>query len=143
MDFIVIGGHAVAAHGYARATRDVDIVFSRDERSCAKLAAALSELGASILVADLPAPGGEITSSWLRNGGQFIFQTKHGTLDAFTWISGNSYESLEEGAVAIELGDGTALQVCGYDDLLAMKERAQRPKDEEDLRNLRSLDDQR
>jgi hypothetical protein len=31
--FVVVGGYAVAAHGYERATRDVDIVFATDLES--------------------------------------------------------------------------------------------------------------
>lgn len=143
VDFVVIGGHAVAAHGFARGTRDVDIVFATTQDSCTRLARVLTELDASIVIADLPAPGGKITGKWLAEGGQFIFRTRHGMLDAFSWIAGNDYDALASNGLTVQLVDGTSFRVCGYDDLLAMKQRAGRPKDEEDLRNLRALDPDR
>jgi hypothetical protein len=62
VDFVVIGGHAVAAHGFERGTRDVDIVFSTERTSCERLAATLDELDASISIADTPPPEGKITA---------------------------------------------------------------------------------
>src|SRR3954453_12328509 len=32
LTFVVIGGHAVAAHGFARATEDLDLLTSKDQR---------------------------------------------------------------------------------------------------------------
>jgi predicted nucleotidyltransferase len=39
LPFLVIGGHAVNAHGYSRVTQDLDILVARDQRSewCASL----------------------------------------------------------------------------------------------------------
>ncbi|MGI8944920.1 MAG: hypothetical protein ACR2GL_01600 [Thermoleophilaceae bacterium] len=143
VEFVLIGGHAIAAHGFARGTRDVDIVFATSAESCARLARALADVGASIVVADLPAPGGRITAGWLADGGRFIFSTRYGTLAAFSWVAGNDYAALDSRGITVRLAEGTTLRVCGYDDLIAMKERARRPKDEEDLRNLRALDVER
>jgi hypothetical protein len=139
--FVVIGGHAVAAHGYERATRDVDIVFSPDAASCERLAQLLVGLDAKVRIADLPAPGGAITGGWLAGGGHFVFSTVHGLLDALTWIAGLDYAALESRALTAELADGTQIAVCGYDDLVMMKRIADRPRDREDLRELALLRD--
>jgi hypothetical protein len=127
--FVVIGGHAVAAHGYERATRDVDIVFSTERESCERFANMLRRFDASVRVADLPAPGGEITGEWLAGGGHFVFATVHGLLDALSWIAG------------FELTDGTQLRICGYEELVEMKRVADRPRDREDLQELEALRD--
>ncbi len=137
--FVVIGGHAVAAHGYERATRDVDIVFSTDRENCERFAQLLRRLDASVRVADLPAPGGSITGEWLAGGGHFVFVTAHGLLDALSWIAGLDYEALDSRALAADLADGTQLRICGYDDLVTMKRAADRPRDREDLRELKTL----
>ena len=137
--FVVIGGHAVAAHGYERATRDVDIVFATDPENCARLCALLRQLDATVRLADLPAPGGEITADWLAGGGHFVFATTHGPLDALSRVAGLDYPALESRALTIELGDGTPLRICGYDDLVAMKRLAGRPRDAEDLRELNAI----
>jgi hypothetical protein len=137
--FVVIGGHAVAAHGYERATRDVDIVFSTDRENCERFAELLRRLEASVRAADLPAPGGRITAEWLSGGGHFVFATAHGLLDALSWIAGLDYAELDSRALIAELADGTELRICSYDDLVALKRAADRPRDREDLRELAAL----
>ncbi len=139
--FVVIGGHAVAAHGYERATRDVDIVFSTDRENCERFSALLHRLAATVRVADVPAPSGRITAEWLATGGHFVFATAHGLLDALSWIAGLDHTTLESRALTAELADGTELRVCSYDDLVAMKRLADRPRDREDLRELEALRD--
>lgn len=137
--FVVIGGHAVAAHGYERATRDVDIVFSTDRENCERFAELLHRIDASIRIADLPAPGGKITTEWLAGGGHFVFATAHGLLDALSWIAGLDHPALESRALTAELADGTRLRICGYEDLVTMKRVADRPRDREDLLELEAL----
>lgn len=139
--FVVIGGYAVAAHGYERATRDVDIVFATDIENCERFAAALRRLDARVRVADLPPAGGEIAADWLAAGGHFVFATAHGLLDALSWIGGFDHAALDSRALTVELADGTQLRVCGYDDLVAMKRIADRPRDREDLRELEAVRD--
>ena len=46
VDFLVIGGVAVAAHGYVRATKDVDIVPAPERANLERLLAALRALDA-------------------------------------------------------------------------------------------------
>ena len=137
--FVVIGGHAVAAHGYERATRDVDIVFSTDSENCERFAELLRRVDASVRVADMPAPDGTITGKWLATGGHFVFGTAHGLLDALSGIAGFDHAALDSRALTAELTDGTELRICGYDDLVAMKRVADRPRDREDLRELEAL----
>lgn len=139
LDFIVIGGHAVAAHGYVRATRDVDIVYSTDPDNCARFSTALQKLDASIEVADTPPPGGELNSDWLAAGGHFVFATTHGPLDALSWVAGLDFETLGSGAETVELADGTRIRVCGYDDLVKMKTVGDRPRDRQDLLELEAI----
>jgi hypothetical protein len=46
IEFVVIGGFALAPHGYIRATKDIDIVPDPDPQNLARLAAALLDLEA-------------------------------------------------------------------------------------------------
>ena len=46
--FLIIGAHAVAHHGYPRATKDVDIWVGRDMGNAERMAAALREFGANL-----------------------------------------------------------------------------------------------
>lgn len=141
VQFVVIGGYAVAAHGYERATRDVDIVFATDLENCDRFAAVLRQIEARVRLADLQPPDGAISAPWLAAGGHFVFSTGHGILDALSWIAGFDYAALESRALTVELSDGIELRVCSYEDLVAMKQLAGRPRDHEDLRELEALRD--
>jgi hypothetical protein len=44
VDFIIVGGAAATAHGSARLTQDLDVVYARDPHNLRRLVAALSPL---------------------------------------------------------------------------------------------------
>ena len=44
VEYILVGGIAAAAHGSARATQDIDVVYRRDPENLKKLVRALSPL---------------------------------------------------------------------------------------------------
>jgi hypothetical protein len=44
VDFVVVGGVAVVAHGHVRATIDLDVCYSRTPENLERLAAALAPL---------------------------------------------------------------------------------------------------
>lgn len=139
VEFVLVGGHAVAAHGHERATRDVDIVFATSAENGQRFAAALAEAGALVSLADVPEPRGGITGEWLAAGGHFRFTTELGPLDALSEMSGRAYADLAPGAVAADLGDGTIVRVCSYEDLVALKQQAARPQDLLDLERLEEV----
>lgn len=56
-----------------------------------------------------------------------------------SWIPGFDHTALDSRALDVELADGTPLRVCSYEDLVAMKQLAARPRDLEDLRELDAL----
>src|SRR5439155_13639667 len=60
VDFTVIGGIAVIAHGHPRNTRDIDFVAATDRTNLARLAAALRELDAELWGVDADLLGIEI-----------------------------------------------------------------------------------
>lgn len=138
---MVIGGHAVAAHGFERATRDVDIVYSPALASCERLTAVLAELRAEVMFADQPPRGGGIDALWLAEGGHFRFATESGPLDALSQVAGFDYGALREDAISVELDD-YELAVCSYESLIVMKRAGGRPRDEEDIKGLAEARDE-
>jgi hypothetical protein len=48
VDYLTIGAWAVIAHGYVRATADIDFVARLDEQNMVRLGTALSELNARL-----------------------------------------------------------------------------------------------
>lgn len=53
VDFLVVGGYAVAYYGYPRATKDIDIFVRADHENAAKLYKALAEFGAPLTEFDV------------------------------------------------------------------------------------------
>jgi hypothetical protein len=53
VEFMVVGAHALAFHGIARFTQDLDLWMRRSEENVAKLHKALSDFGLSIAESDL------------------------------------------------------------------------------------------
>src|SRR3954449_5556788 len=128
VDYIVIGGFAVGAHGFPRATNDLDIVPDPSSSNLQRLATALRELEAvNHGTGDFdPAefPFDPLDPSQLAEGGNFLLMTRAGRLDVMQWVPGIpgdvAFEHLARGAVATELND-RAVHVCSRDDLIVMK----------------------
>lgn len=146
VDFVVIGGVAVARHGFVRATKDVDIVPDPARANLGKLLAALTDLEAEPLTLqnlrrrELPL---ELTLDSLAAGDNWDLRTKHGRLDVMQYIDGavearEDYLRLRREAVASDLGAGTVL-FAGYEELLDLKHLAGRDVDLVDIRALREV----
>lgn len=134
--YVVIGGVAVGAHGYVRATKDLDIVPDRTSENIKRLSDALVALEAAI-----PAKGGrryepERDEAPLHMGQSAVLDTRYGKLDIVQRIPGVlSWVELEEAAVEAELL-GVPVRICSLEHLRRMKEAAGRERDRADLAEL-------
>ncbi len=146
VDFIVIGGYAVAAHGFARATKDIDICPSSGDDNLQRLAAALSELEAKPIGLDEFEGEFDLEPDLdgLKMGGNWTLMTNHGRLDVMQTFS---FEGADEGEGGF--GDlaphtverdflGHRVRFCSYDDLLRMKHAANRAQDKVDVESLKA-----
>jgi predicted nucleotidyltransferase len=134
VDYVVIGGIAVIAHGHTRNTRDVDLMAAGTRENLEKLAAAFRDLGARrsgvdahLLEIDVYDP------ATLANGANFTLETEAGGLDYFTEVPGAAaFNELRERALVVDL-EGLRIQVVGLDDLIRMKQASGRPHDLSDI----------
>lgn len=136
VDFILIGGLAATLHGSAMMTGDADIVYERSPANLDRLGVALIEMEATLrgIDEDLPFTPDART---LKNGWNFTFVTKFGSLDCLSWPDGmTSYEQLSSNAVEVEL-DGYWIPIASIDDLIEMKSAAGRGKDIEGIEHLK------
>lgn len=140
VEFLVIGGVAVGFHGYVRATKDVDIVPAPDPENLAKLAAVLATLDAHLEGADdfdsgeIPDP---LDPEALALGGNWVLRTRLGRFDIMQWIGEEElWGRLAPTAIEAEIS-GLVVRMVGYEELIAMKEKAGRPEDLIDLQRLR------
>lgn len=142
---IIIGGVAVAAHGYPRPTIDLDVVPNPDRSNLTRLSNALRELhavaaeGDEFAAAESPMDACDVDD--LAGGGNFRLDTDLGPLDVMQWIAGidveDLYGELDARALTFTL-DNVPLRYCGLGHLRAMKQAAGRPRDLDDLEHLPS-----
>ena len=136
VEFIVVGGVAVGAHGYLRATRDLDVVPNPEPANLLRLARALVAIDAC-----LPLAGGRRFDlprhlPRLERGANMTLDTEHGAVDVIQRAPGvPPFETLDSSAVEADLL-GVTVRIVSLQHLRAMKEAAGRAQDRADLENL-------
>lgn len=141
VSFILIGGFAVIAHGYARATKDIDLVPEPTESNFDRLLTVLADLDYSILGTEEFEPD-EIVHPDLEAlcaGGSWVLNTRFGRLDILQFLEPDlRYEHLAEGAFWEEVF-GHRIRFCSYENLILMKKAAGRAQDLADIEQLRAI----
>jgi len=133
--FVLIGGVAVAAHGYVRATEDLDLVPDPDRENIRHLVDALLYIG-SVVPGAGRRPLGAPEQRALARGKSLSLATDLGAIDIVQRADGvPGFHELVEDAVATELL-GIPVLVCSLAQLRAMKEAAGRTQDRADLERL-------
>ncbi|HEX6152274.1 MAG TPA: nucleotidyltransferase [Solirubrobacterales bacterium] len=133
--FVLVGGLAVNAWGYLRATRDVDVVPDPDPDNLERLDALLRELGGKVDAGGRLLDSDAITT-FLRTGDRTLVQTELGQVDVLQGLPQvPRFEDLEKQARSVDI-EGLAIMVCSLDHLLEMKRASDRPRDQEDVEAL-------
>lgn len=139
MEFIVVGGLAVGAHGHPRATKDVDIVPAPSRENLARLANVLERLDYEIVGMEEFGREEAVQPDLegLVGGGSWVLRTIYGRLDIMQLVPPDlEFEDLRDEAFEDEVF-GLRISFCGYQDLVTMKQAADRPEDRLDLERLR------
>jgi hypothetical protein len=143
VDYVLIGGVAVQAHGYIRATNDLDIVAAPDLANLSRLGEALTELEARLArserVVNVDDP------HLLRRAPLIPLVTKHGRLDLINLdqLPGapRSYKDLRARAIIARVADH-GVPVASVDDLIRLKRAAGRDIDLADIAALTRTDEE-
>ena len=89
VDFVIVGGVAMSAHGSAHVTQDLDVCYSRAPDNLERLVQALALLKPRLRVEGEPE---ELPFLWdaetLRRGLNFTLMTHHGDVDLLGEVSG-------------------------------------------------------
>jgi hypothetical protein len=125
---VIIGATAFPVHGYARATLDIDIFIEPTVDNAERARTALAAFGYDL--SDVSAEDLLKTKVLIR---QYLLET-----DIHPFVKGVSFDEVWLGRVEDRIGT-TPAAFASLDDLIRMKEAADRPKDREDLRALRAL----
>jgi len=128
VDYVLIGGVAVQAHGHPRTTQDMDLTPNPNIGNLARLRAALIELHARPVGAARP----NKLPLDLPPTGVLELDTDAGGVDVhFDPPGAAAYDDLRGRALELDLG--TLVAVAGRDDLISMKRASGRPIDRSDI----------
>ncbi len=130
VEYLIVGGHAVAFHGHPRFTGDIDFFIRATPANAQRVLSALVSFGFG---------GVGITENDLIERGRVVsLGHPPNRIDILTSISGVDFESAWEARVQTLLDD-QPVALLGRDDLLKNKEASGRQKDKADLEKLRAL----
>jgi hypothetical protein len=123
VEFLVVGGYAMAFHGYVRATGDIDLWIRISEENAARVWRALESFGAplfNLTLEDLQTP-------------DIVFQIGNvpSRIDIITEIDGVRFEEAWCESQTIEI-EGLQIPVIGKRQLLINKQSTGRAKDRND-----------
>ena len=120
VEFMLVGGYAVALHGWPRMTFDIDFWIMANPQNAAAVMRALKAFGAPLM--DLK------EEDFHKPGMVFQIGAEPQRIDILSAISGVAYEDAVSRVVRMEV-DGLSLKVIALDDLIANKRASGRPKD--------------
>jgi hypothetical protein len=142
VDFVLVGGVAAAAHGSARSTNDLDIVYARSKDNISRLIAALGALSPYLRGAPSGLPF-RFDEATVERGLNFTLTTSLGDLDLLGEITGGGrYEDLLPHTIRIQ-AFGASCLCLDLDWLIRVKRAAGRPRDLEVIAELEALREER
>jgi hypothetical protein len=127
VDFVLVGGHAVAFHGWPRFTGDIDFFVRPTSENAERVLEVVRAFG--FATPDLSA---ELFTQPKRN---VQLGRPPNRIDILTWISGLSFDEAWASHDTAML-DGLALPILGRDALILNKRASGRAKDLADLEQL-------
>lgn len=123
-DFIVVGAYALAAHGFPRATGDIDIWIRNTPENAQKVMTALVEFGAPLT--DLS------TEDFIASDSIVQIGVEPRRIDLLTRIDGVEFEEAWSHKLEVTV-DNVSIYVLSRTDLLKNKKTAGRAKDQVDI----------
>ena len=143
VEFVIVGGVAASLHGGSRVTFDLDVVPSLESDSWRAAVDLLWSLGARPRI---PEPLDRIRDAaqvrrWRQDKGMLAlnFRTPDGSTEVDLLVGESErFEALRQRAVKVSLEQRTFF-VASINDLIAMKQRADRPQDVLDIAELRNI----
>jgi predicted nucleotidyltransferase len=127
VEYMIVGGYAVAYHGYPRFTKDLDIFFRVTEENITRIRTTLVAFG--FREEDLP------PNAFSAAGNVLTFGVAPVRVDQLNEIDGITYETAKDQIVRGTYG-GVEVTFIGFDDLVRNKKSTSRTKDKGDVEEL-------
>jgi hypothetical protein len=132
--FVVVGGFAVIANRFIRATEDVDFLVPDDAENDRRVLAALRTLDAVRLRDDVP-----LHDEHLLGQAHLRVKSRAGVIDIIRGgLPPLDYETVEERAIPADY-DGVEFLLAGLRSIVGFKRLADRPRDRNDLIGLAEI----
>lgn len=127
VDYMIVGGYAVAYHGHPRFTKDIDVFFDAREENVSRLREALIAFGFE--EQDLP------PEAFTTKGNVLTFGVVPTRVDLVNDIDGVAYEEAKPNVARGTYG-GVEVTFIGFGDLIKNKQATPRIKDKADVEEL-------
>jgi predicted nucleotidyltransferase len=135
--FLLVGAYAVAAYGYPRATKDIDIFVQAAPENASNIMRALSRFGAPL--------SGISESDFSTEGIVFQIGNNPRRIDILTRISGVDFQQAYDRRKHVMV-EGVDVPIISLEDLIANKRATGRAQDLADVERLeatlRGVDDE-
>ena len=119
-EFLLVGGHAMAAHGVIRFTKDLDLWIRPSVANAERVWTALERFGA---------PMSRLQKGDLSRKAMVVqIGLAPNRIDLLTHVDGLEFEDAWQGRIPSQYGDQD-VQVLGRNDLIRNKRAAGRPQD--------------
>ncbi len=129
VEFVLIGAHALAAHGIARATGDIDVFVRPSKENARRVFDALADFGAPIDA------HGITPCDFEEPGNVYQIGLPPRRIDILTEISGVTFEEAWASKMVADISS-MQIPVIGREALLKNKRASKRDKDLVDVRAL-------
>lgn len=144
VDYVLVGGLAVALHGYVRTTMDVDVVLAMNPDNLNRFISSANKAGLHpaipVPIESLTRP--ELLDQWHREKNLLAFSLR--SADAQSTVidilirPSVAFDALRRDAVTINVGPH-AIPVASIEHLIALKTGTGRHKDEIDIEELEKI----
>jgi hypothetical protein len=134
----LVGGYAVALHGAVRGTMDIDLVIRQEETQFVRTERALQSIG---LEPRLPVTAREVyrfREEYIRNRNLIAWSFVNPVVpsELVDVVLTHDLAKLKTETIRVQ---GRQIRVVALDDLIAIKQKSDRPQDREDVRALETL----
>ena len=131
VEYVVLGGHAVIAHGYLRTTGDIDIFVNPTPENAVKIVLALEKYGFT---------NGEFeVSDFTLVPNYLSFSRYDGWIDLMTFTVGVTFEECYQNKIELEV-QGVKIKFINLRELIKNKKALGRAQDLNDLQSLENLE---
>lgn len=130
VDYLVVGGLAVARAGFARTTDDLDVLVEPSEPNLTRLLGVLAHFG--------DGSASELSPADFTDDEGCIRIAEEFDLDVFTRMSGHTYTDLLPLSDPHDI-DGETVRFLNAAGLIRLKSASLRPKDRLDVEALRAI----